>query len=639
MPSVILTVLFAAFSALSAWADPPGRAVDIRYISGQVSVQPGGVNDWVAAVINRPLTSADRVWTDKESRAELYLGTSAVRMDAETSMTLTNVNDQTVQVELDQGALNLWVRRLYDGEVYEIDTPNLAFTVTQPGDYRFDVDPNGGVTRVVVRHGEGEATGQGNAVRLETGEMASFNNGTSLQHETSQVSAPDGFDDWCRLQIGSESNSASAGHVSADVIGAEDLDAYGSWHQTPQYGAVWVPAGVGPGWAPYHDGHWVWVEPWGWTWVDDAPWGFAPAHYGRWVYAGGYWAWAPGPVVVAARPVYAPALVAFVGGAHWGVGVSFGVGFGVGGGVGWFPLGWNEPYVPPYAVSRAYFTSVNVTNIHVTNVTVINNYYDNRATVNNFQYANRTAPGGFTAVPASAMAGSQSVARVAVQVPPSEVARAPLSGAAPVAPSRNSVLGANAGMRASVPPSQAFSRSVVTKSTPPAPPVPFAAKQAELARNPGRPLDPETEQQIRTTLPPSAAKGSGPTGNSEAASKTAPAFHSVPRPPSAGGNSNSSATGFGANGATNATNNGAKASDVAGASSAGGTRSVPRPPNSGSNVYSNKNGSGAAGSSGSTASSHGSTNSSSPGKTQHENNVPKPPANKNKKDEPAGKKR
>jgi hypothetical protein len=144
-PSVVLSFLLLTFPALSARADadPPGRAVDIRYISGQVSVQPGGVNDWVGAVVNRPLTTADRVWTDKESRAELHLGAAALRMDAETSMTFTNVSDQVVQVELDQGTLNLWVRHLYDGEVYEIDTGNLAFTISKSGDYRFDVDPNG----------------------------------------------------------------------------------------------------------------------------------------------------------------------------------------------------------------------------------------------------------------------------------------------------------------------------------------------------------------------------------------------------------------------------------------------------------------------------------------------------------------
>ncbi|HZR57212.1 MAG TPA: DUF6600 domain-containing protein [Terriglobales bacterium] len=498
--SIILVTLFPLLFLNLAMADgdddPPGRAVDIRYISGQVSVQPGGVNDWVEAVVNRPLTSADRVWTDKDSRTELHLGTSAMRMNSETSLTLTNVSDQTVQVELDQGTLNLWVRRLYDGEVYEVDTPNMAFTITRAGEYRFDVDPNGDTTYVTVRRGEGEATGQGNGVQVRSGEVATFTNGTSMQHEISNASAPDGFDDWCRVRNERAGHSESARYVSPDVIGAEDLDQYGSWRQTPDYGAVWVPSGVGPGWAPYHDGHWVWVEPWGWTWVDDAPWGFAPCHYGRWVYAGGYWGWSPGPVVMVARPVYAPALVAFVGGAHWGVGVGSGVG------VGWFPLGYNEPYVPPYRVSRNYYNNVNITNTHITNVTVINNYYNNTTVVNNIHYANRTAPGGFTAVPASTMASSQSVRRAALNVPPAEVARAQVGTAAAVAPSRNAVLGLHAGAHAAVPPAQAVSRQVVTKTAPPPRPIPFEAKQAALEKNPGHPLDVQTRQQIRATLPP-----------------------------------------------------------------------------------------------------------------------------------------
>jgi hypothetical protein len=533
-------------------SDPPSRAVDIRYISGQVSIQPGGVNDWVAAANNRPLTTSDRVWTDKESRTELHLGTSALRLNSETSLTLTNVSDQTVQVELDQGTLNLWVRRLYDGEVYEVDTPNLAFTITKSGDYRFDVDADGDTTRVTVRRGEGEATGQGNRVQLGSDETATFSGGTSLQHETSSASASDGFDDWCQVRDDRAAHSASSRYVSPDVVGSEDLDQYGSWHQTPAYGAVWVPAAVGPGWAPYHDGHWLWVEPWGWTWVDDAPWGFAPFHYGRWVYAGGYWGWAPGPVVVAVRPVYAPALVAFVGGAHFGVGVSVGGGVGV----GWFPLGWNEPYVPAYAVSRNYFTNVNVTNIHVTNVTVINNYYQNTTVVNNMHYANRTVPGAFTAVPASAMASSQPVGRAALQVPPAEIARAQVGGAAPVVPSRNAVLGAGAGGHAAVPPAQVLSRQVVTNNAPPPRPVPFEAKQAALAKNPGRPLDAQSEQQIRARMPSpenhassgAAGNGSHPgtpassSANSSAgapkvggAPAAAPAGRYVPRPPSAGG--------------------------------------------------------------------------------------------------------
>jgi hypothetical protein len=494
--------LFVSVTALSAFADPPSRAVRLQYISGPVSIQPGGVNDWVEAVINRPLTTADRVWTDKAARAELHLGSAALRLNAETSMTLTNVTDEMVQVELDQGTLNLHIRHLFGGETYEIDTPNQAFTILKAGDYRFDVDPNADTTSIIVWRGEGESNGQGPGVKLKSGHQATFSGGTSMQHEMASAPGLDGFDDWCRVRDDRQDHAKSYQYVSADVVGADELDQYGTWRTLPEYGAVWVPA-VAPGWAPYHYGHWVWVEPWGWTWVDDAPWGYAPCHYGRWVHMGGYWGWAPGPVVVA-RPVYAPALVAWVGGPHFGVGLSF----GAGGGVGWFALGWGEPYVPTYHVSREYFQQVNVSNTHITNITnVTNNYYinNNNTTVvnNNIQnihYANQTVNGAVTAVPTSAMASSQSVAKVSVPVPAGQVRAGAFATAAPVAPARTSVLGASAGVHAATPPAQAAARPVVSHVAPPPKPVPFEAKQEALARNPGRPLDTQTEAQVRANV-------------------------------------------------------------------------------------------------------------------------------------------
>jgi hypothetical protein len=514
--------------------DPPGRAADIGYLNGQVSIQPGGVDDWVAAAINRPLTTGDKVWTDKESRTELHLGSSALRLSSETSLTLSNLSDQNVQVELDQGVLNLWVRQLYDGEIYEVDTPNLAFTITRAGDYRFDVDPNGDTTLVSVRNGAGEATGDGPGVSVRSGQQVSFSNGQSMQSEVRNLPGADGFDDWCRVRDDRDTHSQSAQYVSPDVIGASDLDENGVWSQEPNYGPVWRPSHVDADWAPYHDGHWIWVEPWGWTWVDDAPWGFAPSHYGRWVYTRGYWGWTPGPRVVAVRAVYAPALVAFVGGSNWGVGVSFGGGAGV----GWFPLGYNEPYIPPYHTSRNYFTQVNVTNIHVTNVTVINNYYNNRTVVNNIRYVNRDQPRAFVAVSASAMSSGQSVRRVAVNVPRGDIERVSLVRAAPVAPVRNSVLGANAGRRAVAPPARAVERRVVTKTAPPPRPIPFAAKQDALAKNPGRPLDRQSAQQIRAKLPsppPAANRG----GNDRGANNTViPNNHPAPPRPGSPQNPN-----------------------------------------------------------------------------------------------------
>ena len=491
--TVIAAMILSA--AMSAMADPPSRVARLQYISGQVSVQPGGVDEWVDGNVNRPLTTADRVWADKNSRGELQLGGALMRLGAETSMTLMNVSDQTVQVELDQGTLNLRVRRLFDGEIYEVDTPNVAFTIMQSGEYRFDVDADGDATFVTVWKGKGEATGEERAVTVRRGEQAKFTNGNSLEHQIFDEPDRDGFDDWCRMRDERLADSQSARYVAPDVIGAQDLDNYGTWRVVPTYGAVWYPA-VASGWAPYHEGHWVWVDPWGWTWVDDAPWGFAPAHYGRWVYYGDAWGWVPGPVAV--RPVYAPALVAWVGGSNFSVTITSGEP------VGWFPLGYGEPYIPPYEVSRAYFQNVNTSNTRITNITTVtNNYYSNTSVTNvnvtNITYVNQRVPGAVTAVPREAMINSQPVARHSIQVPPEQLRRATIAVAPRVAPEKESVLGARVDRDRGVgmPPARVEPRAVVSHVAPPPTPVRFEDKKTALASHPGRPLDREAEEQIR----------------------------------------------------------------------------------------------------------------------------------------------
>ena len=452
---ILASLVMLLLSATVLWAedDPPGRVARMQYVTGSVSIQPQGTQDWVEAALNRPLTNSDNVWTDKSARAELNVGTGILRMDGESSLTLTNIDDRTVQVELHQGALSLHVRKLYDGEIYEIDTPNFAFTVQKSGDYRFDVAPEGDTSIVTVWKGEGDATGEGPAVRVRAHEQARFSGGTSLAHTFAAAPGLDGFDDWGRVRDQREDRSISAQYVSRDVIGYEDLDEYGSWETAPSYGPVWVPRGVEAGWAPYRYGHWVWISPWGWTWVDDAPWGFAPFHYGRWVYYNNYWGWAPGPAYV--RPVYAPALVAWFGGGGWGVSL----GFGGGPGYGWCPLGFGEPFVPWYRGSRGYFRNVNISNTRITNITNVTNVYYNKGIVPD-RYINLHH--GATAVPERAMLDSRPVGRSFVKVSDSDFNRAP-RGRIELSPTRDSRLGENAGRPTAVPPQRAFSRPVESK--------------------------------------------------------------------------------------------------------------------------------------------------------------------------------
>jgi Family of unknown function (DUF6600) len=495
-PSSFFLFLLLAASFLSAFStaaladdDPPGRVARLNYIQGSVSFQPSGETDWVQANPNRPLTTGDNLWTDKNSRGELHIGSAAIRLADETGITFLNLDDRTVQIQLAQGSLSVRLRRLDGGDAFEIDTPNLAFTVQRPGEYRFDVDPAGQTTNITVREGEGEATGGGSNFHLDSGESARVAGTDSLTFDVGRAVRADGFDEWCVSRDDREEHAQSARYVSRDVIGYEDLDDYGEWRSVPEYGSVWFPAHVAGGWAPYRFGHWVWIEPWGWTWVEDEPWGFAPFHYGRWAVVGGGWCWVPGPVVV--RPVYAPALVAFVGGPRFNLSISIG---GGGGGVAWFPLGPREVYMPAYRASPRYVQNINVTNTTV-NVTNVTNVYNN-VNVHNVTYMHQNNVTAVTAVSHDTFVNARPVGAASVRVNAQQLQAAEVQRGVAVAPVRQSVVGAGA-PGAVKPPQAVMNRQVVVKQTPAAPPVSFQRRQQVLAAQPGRVPSQQQMDQLR----------------------------------------------------------------------------------------------------------------------------------------------
>ena len=471
--------------------DPPSRVGRLSYLSGSVSFRPGDVDDWTAATTNYPLHNGDHLWTDNDARAEITVGSSAFRLAPQSAFGFLALDDRTVQVRLSQGSLNVRVRDLGDSESLEIDTPSGAVSLLRSGVYRVDVDSSGDTTSVTVRRGEAEVTASGSAfpVHPEQTAMVVGGGGDSPTYDVRDAIRSDDWEDWCASRDRRWDDARSSRYVSRDVIGYEDLDDNGDWRDTPEYGAVWVPRTVATGWAPYRYGHWAWVEPWGWTWIDDAPWGFAPFHYGRWVYIGGGWAWVPGHVVL--RPVYAPALVVFVGGRNWSLAIGAG-----GEGVAWFPLAPEEPYYPAYHVSNTYVRNVNVTNVNVTNINVTN------VNVTNINYRNRGAPDGVTVVSHETFVESRPVNRSVIVVPRDRLDQARVVGfAARVTPTRQSVLAQPTVVEARRPPERVTTREVIVRRQPSAAPVPFAAREQALRANPGRPLDNATIRTLRTNTP------------------------------------------------------------------------------------------------------------------------------------------
>ena len=479
-------LIFFTASALTATTalraddeDPPRRAARLGLVEGTVSLQPASVDDWISAELNRPLTTGDRLWSADDGQAELSIGSAIMRLSHRTDAAFVNLDDHITQVELFSGIMILTVRDLTNGEAVEVDTPQLAFTVLRPGKYRFDVDEHGESTLVTVVNGEGEAMAAGQAYSVLPGEGAKVA-GDAAVYSKVAAPPPDPFDDWCARRDKRAESSRSAQYIAPDVPGIEDLDENGIWHANPQYGEMWMPTGVPDDWAPYRAGHWDWIEPWGWTWVDDTAWGFAPFHYGRWVFVGGAWGWIPGPL--GGPAFFAPALVAWIGGD----------GFVVGGelAIGWVPLAPGELFIPGYRASARYFEVVNARNT-VASRTQIRNAYANTYLNHGgsrTSYINEHARGGTTVVSHGAMTGGKPVMKSMVSPSKATLAFKNYQQNAPVAPRRDSVSGGRPSTSAR-PPAGLANRTIMTKAAPPPDRPSFQQKEAALRAHPGQPVD------------------------------------------------------------------------------------------------------------------------------------------------------
>ncbi|HET6431619.1 DUF6600 domain-containing protein [Dyella sp.] len=449
--------------------DPPDRVARLSYLAGAVGFLPAGADRWSDASVNRPLTRGDRLSTGHDARIELELDRASLRADRDTDLGVLRLDDQTGQLELTRGTLSLSVRGLAEGQSYEIDTPAVALVVDRPGVFRVDVDDRGGGTEITALEGQATVYGEGGARRaLVGGHSYRFDDSSLAQLVESYSGARDAFDLWCSDRDARYVRSPSRQYVSEDVVGYEDLDQYGQWQSSDDYGQVWYPAIVGSDWAPYRQGHWAYVAPWGWSWVDDAPWGFAPYHYGRWIRVHGRWGWIPGPREL--RAVYAPALVAFVGGSGWSVSI------GSGAPIGWFPLGPGDIYDPWYATSASYYRRVNRHNIRWgrhhdgDHDHRIDEHYrhhrDGRGP--DQDYANRYAPYGITAMSREAFVHARRADTHRLKVDPGKLRAAPvLAGGIDLQPVRASLAPRREGGTRSVPVGR-FDRAVIAHNAPPA---------------------------------------------------------------------------------------------------------------------------------------------------------------------------
>ncbi|HSQ73056.1 MAG TPA: DUF6600 domain-containing protein, partial [Rubrivivax sp.] len=296
-----LLVALLTAGAARAQDDPPGRVGRIADLHGQVWAYDTEAGQWIEAERNRPLTQGDRVSTAPDARAELRVGSTVIRLGGVTEFEVLRLDDERIGLQLHAGSLALRVQSREVADEIELVTAEARLHPLRAGHYRLDrIDDTShagtwrGSLRVADVDGLVVDTGQ----RIE---LWRNGDGRRLSHAWTPL-PDDAFAQWVASADLRDQRSAATQFVSTEMTGAEDLDRHGRWDRHPEYGAVWFPYEVRAGWAPYRYGRWVWMRPWGWTWIDEAPWGFAPFHYGRWVHWGGRWGWWPGAYV--ARPVF-----------------------------------------------------------------------------------------------------------------------------------------------------------------------------------------------------------------------------------------------------------------------------------------------------------------------------------------------
>ncbi len=356
--AICLAVLLSHAGLAVAQAEPPGRVGRMADFQGTVWVFEHELGDWAAALRNRPITSGDRISTAPDARAEVRVGSSVLRIGARSEIELLQLDDERIAVQVHSGSVALRVRSRALADDFTLVTPEARFKPLRAGHYRIDRLDDASfasslVGELVLDDGQGPIVSTGQRIEV-------WRESRERQLRQRWVALPqDAMSAWLTREDQQEQRTASTRFVSPEMTGAEELDRQGRWENHPEYGSLWVPIHVQAGWAPFRFGSWVWLRPWGWTWVDAQPWGFAPFHYGRWLMHRGRWCWAPGAYV--ARPAFAPALVSWGGGGHGGIsaGVVIGTTRRPLPGTDWAPLAPHEVYRPHHAASPRYLERVN----------------------------------------------------------------------------------------------------------------------------------------------------------------------------------------------------------------------------------------------------------------------------------------
>ena len=360
-----------------------------------------------------------------DARAELRIGDQRIALAAGTEISLAMIDDRVTQIAVRRGRVGFEARRLDNDETVEIDVPRGGIWLLAAGRYDIDAGNDTAPTRVATFDGRARFVGNSDDSLIATSSVAVLGGGEPLFAEFKPAVSDDFAEWWRSLGTGDRILPAML-HISPAMTGIEALDGSGHWEavagEDSVWGPIWFADAVPDDWAPYRYGRWRWIQPWGWTWIDDAAWGFAPSHYGRWARfprTGSEterWGWIPGKPVD--DPAYAPAVVAFLGTA--GVGLSYADANGPA--FAWFPLAPGEVYRPTFTRDIAAIRQLNAgckIRLRSRQPTRIMR----RDEIVGAEHHNRRFA---SAVPRAAFLAGQPVPPALVQIPESRLEQAPL---------------------------------------------------------------------------------------------------------------------------------------------------------------------------------------------------------------------
>lgn len=282
------------------------RVARISYIQGDVQIKRLGENDWENASLNVPLVEGDEIATSGNAKVEIQFDSQNFLRLAENSfLKITTLRDEGIAISLNEGTLSLRVFS-YEKEkgFFEIDAPQTTISVQNAGLFRIDARNNDQVKITAAENGQVRIYSESSGFLLRSGRSATvFLTDDRLGEWETAVAAQisDEWDSWVAERDNTIAvllnNSFYDKYYDRDVYGAEDLNNYGSWNNSDDYGWVWRPNQSAisnyNNWSPYRYGHWSWINPYGWTWINDEPWGWATYHHGRWINDNRGWFWTP----------------------------------------------------------------------------------------------------------------------------------------------------------------------------------------------------------------------------------------------------------------------------------------------------------------------------------------------------------